>query len=83
MNPAKIEDTLKLVLVSWIVIIAAAWLMGRLCRKIGQPPAVGEIAAGLLLGPSFIGLFAPEFVSFIFPDEVKGRSPCWPRSACC
>lgn len=72
MNPAKIEDTLKLVLVGWIVIIAAAWLMGRLCRKIGQPPAVGEIAAGLLLGPSFVGLFAPEFVSFIFPDEIKG-----------
>lgn len=72
MNPAKIEDTLKLVLVGWIVIIAAAWVMGRLCRKIGQPPAVGEIAAGLLLGPSFIGLFAPDFVSFIFPDEIKG-----------
>lgn len=72
MNPAKIEDTLKLVLISWVVIIAAAWLMGRLCRKIGQPPAVGEIAAGLLLGPSFLGLFAPEFVSVIFPDEVKG-----------
>jgi Kef-type K+ transport system membrane component KefB len=72
MNPAKIEDTLKLVLVSWIVIIAASWLVGRLCRRIGQPPAVGEIAAGLLLGPSFIGLFAPEFVSFIFPDEIKG-----------
>jgi len=72
MNPAKIEDTLKLVLIGWIVIIAAAWLMGRLCRKIGQPPAVGEIAAGLLLGPSFVGLFAPEFVAFIFPDEIKG-----------
>jgi Kef-type K+ transport system membrane component KefB len=72
MNPAKIEDTLKLVLFGWIVIIAAAWLMGRVCRKIGQPPAVGEIAAGLLLGPSFLGLFAPEFVSFIFPDEIKG-----------
>ncbi|WP_395747064.1 cation:proton antiporter [Prosthecobacter sp.] len=72
MNPAKIEDTLKLVLVSWIVIIAASWLVGRLCRRIGQPLAVGEIAAGLLLGPSFIGLFAPEFVSFIFPEEVKG-----------
>jgi Kef-type K+ transport system membrane component KefB len=72
MNPAKIEETLKLVLVSWIVIIAAAWVMGRLCRRIGQPPAVGEIAAGLLLGPSFIGLFAPDFVAFIFPEEVKG-----------
>ncbi len=72
MNPAKIEDTLKLVLVSWIIIIAASWLVGRLCRRIGQPPAVGEIAAGLLLGPSFIGLFAPDFVAFIFPDEIKG-----------
>lgn len=72
MNPAAIEDTLKLVLVSWIVIIAAAWLMGRLCRSIGQPLAVGEIAAGLLLGPSFLGLFAPEVVTFLFPDDVKG-----------
>lgn len=72
MNPAQIEDTLKLVLVGWIVIIAAAWLVGRLCRKIGQPLAVGEIAAGLLLGPSFIGLFAPDLVHTIFPDEAKG-----------
>lgn len=72
MNPAKIEDTLKLVLLAWIVIIAAAWLMGRLCRRIKQPLAVGEIAAGLLLGPSFLGLFAPDVVGFLFPDEVKG-----------
>lgn len=72
MNPAKIEDHLKLVLLGWIIIIAAAWLMGRLCRRIGQPPAVGEIAAGLLLGPSFLGLLAPDLVAFIFPDEIKG-----------
>ncbi|MBK8090606.1 MAG: cation:proton antiporter [Verrucomicrobiaceae bacterium] len=72
MNPAKIEDHLKLVLLGWIVIIAASWLMGRLCRRIGQPPAVGEIAAGLLLGPSFLGLLAPDWVAFIFPDEIKG-----------
>jgi len=71
MNPARIEDHLKLVLVGWIVIIAAAWLMGRLCRRIGQPPAVGEIAAGLLLGPSFAGLLAPELVEFAFPEEIK------------
>ncbi len=72
MNPAAIEDIVKLVLLSWIVIIAAAWLMGRLCGRVGQPLAVGEIAAGLLLGPSFLGLFAPEVVTFLFPDEVKG-----------
>ena len=72
MNPAQIEDTLKLVLVSWIVIIAASILFGRLCKRIGQPLAVGEIAAGLLLGPSFLGLFAPELVTTLFPPEVKG-----------
>lgn len=71
MNPAKIEDHLVLVLIGWIVIIASAWVMGRLCKKIGQPPAVGEIAAGLLLGPSFLGLIAPEVVGFIFPEEIK------------
>ncbi len=71
MNPAKIEELLKLVLVGWIVIISSAWIMGRLCRRIGQPPAVGEIAAGLLLGPSFIGMFWPGFVTFVFPDEIK------------
>ena len=72
MNPAQIEDHLRLVLVGWVVIIATAWLMGRLCRRIGQPPAVGEIAAGLLLGPSFAGLLAPDLVAFVFPDEIKG-----------
>ncbi len=72
MNAIRIEDILKLVLIGWIVIIAASWLMGRLCRKIVQPLAVGEIAAGLLLGPSFLGLFAPGAVNFLFPNEVKG-----------
>lgn len=71
MNPAKIEDHLVLVLIGWIVIIAAAWLFGRLCKKIGQPLAVGEITAGLLLGPSFLGLLAPEAVAFVFPEEIK------------
>jgi Kef-type K+ transport system membrane component KefB len=71
MNPAKIEELLKLVLVGWIVIIAAAWIMGRLCKRIGQPLAVGEIVAGLLLGPSFIGMIWPNFVAIIFPDEIK------------
>ena len=72
MNPAKIEEILKPVLIGWIVIIAAAWLFGRLCKRIGQPLAVGEITAGLLLGPSFIGLLMPGVVETIFPDEIKG-----------
>jgi Kef-type K+ transport system membrane component KefB len=55
MNPVAIEGHLKLVLIQWIVIIAAAWAFGRLGRRFGQPLAVGEIAAGIILGPSVLG----------------------------
>ncbi len=71
MNPEHIEDHAKLVLIGWIVIIAAAWLMGTLCRQIKQPRAVGEIMAGLLLGPSCLGFFWPEAVATVFPPEIK------------
>ncbi len=65
------EHHLQLVLIGWGVIIVTVWLVGRLCRRIGQPLPVGEIAAGLLLGPSFLGLFAPDFMHTIFPAEIK------------
>jgi Kef-type K+ transport system membrane component KefB len=55
MNPVAIEGHLTLVLIQWIIIIAAAWIFGRLGKKIGQPLAVGEIAAGIILGPSVFG----------------------------
>jgi Kef-type K+ transport system membrane component KefB len=55
MNPVAIEGHLTLVLIQWMIIIAAAWIFGRLGKKIGQPLAVGEIAAGIILGPSVFG----------------------------
>jgi len=56
MNPEAIEGHFKLVLIQWMVIIAAAWAFGRLGKKFGQPLAVGEIAAGIILGPSVFGV---------------------------
>jgi Kef-type K+ transport system membrane component KefB len=38
-------------------------------NKIGQPTVVGEIIAGIFLGPSLLGLFFPEFSNFLFPIE--------------
>ena len=50
MNPEAIEGHLTLVLIQWMIIIAAAWLFGRLGQKFGHTLPVGEIAAGILLG---------------------------------
>ena len=50
MNPTLIESHAKLVLLQWMIIIAAAWLFGRLGKKVGQPLANREILAGIVLG---------------------------------
>jgi Kef-type K+ transport system membrane component KefB len=74
MNPAEIESHLVLLLIAWSVIIGAAWAVGRLGKKLGQPLAVGEIAAGILLGPSVLGLCGPwgaEAVEFLRNPELQ------------
>ena len=42
-----------------IVVVVAARLCGRLSARIGQPKVIGEIVAGILLGPSLLGWVAP------------------------
>ena len=71
MNPEAIEGHFKLVLVQWMVIIAAAWALGRLARRFGQPLVVGEILAGILLGPSLLGLIWPAHWPVLFPSETQ------------
>jgi Kef-type K+ transport system membrane component KefB len=54
------------------VIIAASQGVGRIARRLGQPQVVGEMIAGVLLGPSLFGLLAPEWQQAVFPKETKG-----------
>jgi Kef-type K+ transport system membrane component KefB len=55
-----------------VVIVIAARTVGLLFRLIKQPQVIGEIAAGILLGPSLLGWTAPKISAFIFPPSSLG-----------
>jgi Kef-type K+ transport system membrane component KefB len=54
-------------LLQTVVIVAAARCLGAVFRRFGQPAVVGEMIAGLLLGPSLFGAIAPDASRFLFP----------------
>lgn len=56
-----------------IVIIVASQVFAALFKMIGQPAVIGEIVAGIVLGPSLIGHFFPEISSFLFPKNALGN----------
>ncbi len=66
MRRMHIEEMLLPILVQLCVIILVARLFSMLFRKLGQPGVVGEIAAGLFLGPSLLGYFVPQLTGAIF-----------------
>jgi Kef-type K+ transport system membrane component KefB len=53
------------------VLLIASRTMGWLLRKIGQTQVVSEMISGVLLGPSFLGLLAPNIQSFLFPTSLS------------
>lgn len=63
----NVTHPLAILILQIITIIVAARIFGFLLRKIGQPSVVGEVIAGILLGPSFVGMYFPEFSGFLFP----------------
>ncbi len=51
------------------VILAACRIVGALARRLGQPQVVGEMIAGVFLGPSLLGLLLPGIQQTVFPQE--------------
>jgi len=50
-------------------VLLAARALGWIFQRIGQPSVVGEMAAGILLGPSFLGRFFPGIFAYVFPSS--------------
>ena len=64
---------LATLLLQIIAIILVARCFGYMCRKIGQPSVIGEIIAGIVLGPSLLGAYFPDFSAVLFPASSLGN----------
>jgi Kef-type K+ transport system membrane component KefB len=62
-------NELTVTLVQIILIVLFGQMLGRLLRQFRQPAVIGEIAAGILLGPSAFGRFAPGTFALVFRPE--------------
>lgn len=65
----NLQHPLSILLFQIIVILIAVRLFSYLFRKIGQPGVIGEIVAGIVLGPSLLGLFFPDVFNTLFPTD--------------
>lgn len=69
----SLQHPLAILLAQIVTIILVARLFGFIFRKIGQPSVIGEIIAGIVLGPSLVGMYFPEFSMALFPIESLGN----------
>ena len=68
------EHDLLLFWIQLVVLLATARALGALMRRVGQPAVVGELAAGLLIGPSILGRVAPGLGDWLFPGGEVSSS---------
>ena len=59
------------VLLALAVVVVAGRVIGLLVARVGQPLVIGEVLAGILLGPSLLGALAPGVEAFLFPASAR------------
>ena len=69
----NLQHPLALLLFQIITIVVVARIFGWIFRKIGQPSVIGEIIAGIVLGPSLFGLYFPDLKESLFPVDSLGN----------
>lgn len=65
----NLHHPLSILLIQIIAVLLMVRLFGFLFKHIGQPGVIGEIVAGIVLGPSVLGYFFPDVFQALFPPE--------------
>jgi Kef-type K+ transport system membrane component KefB len=63
-------DALSHLLLALVAVVVVGRLLGRAFAAIGQPPVVGEVLGGIVLGPSLLGRVAPDVAAYVLPAAV-------------
>jgi Kef-type K+ transport system membrane component KefB len=69
-SPAGRTDVILHVVATLAAVIALGFTLGRVLRAVGQPPVIGEVVAGILLGPSLLGAVSPEAMHLLIPSAA-------------
>jgi len=66
---SNLKGALPRLLLQVVIILASTQVLGLLFKRIRQPAVIGEIVAGMLLGPSLLGVCFPRIFHFVFPVD--------------
>ena len=77
------SNPLSRLILQLIVIIAASSVIGLIFTRLRQPAVVGEMVAGILLGPSLFGLLAPDAFHFVFAPPTLGALKLFSQIGVC
>lgn len=68
--PRSLDDTVAIFFLAIVVVMAVARVVGSLMPRIGQPQVMGEVLAGIILGPTLLGKLFPGVERTLFPADV-------------
>jgi Kef-type K+ transport system membrane component KefB len=75
----RLHQPLGRLLLQLVVVLSVARIVGATFRRLGFPSVVGEMTAGIMLGPSLLGLLAPDVFANLFPKDSLGTLSLFSR----
>lgn len=82
MEPLQ-QQNIAVLLLSLATLLGAAKVLGELAHRLRQPAVLGELLAGILLGPTVFGTIAPKANAFLFPQEGPSAFALTTITRCC